>query len=79
MYKPLFGSDLLSIQFTPKYIVEKSLVWKIKGSYDLRLSSETSELPDTICFIGLDDMEIFSHAITAWGFFPRLQLKGLFL
>lgn len=41
---------------TPKYIMEKSLVWKIKGSYDLHFSSETSELPDTNFFIGLDDI-----------------------
>lgn len=45
--------------------MEKSLVWKIKRSYDLCLSSETSELPDTICFIGLDVMEIFTRVITA--------------
>lgn len=55
--------------------MEKSLVWKIKGSNDLPLSSETSELPDTICFIGLDGMEIFSHAITAWVFFPQTAVE----
>lgn len=46
----------------------------------LLLSAEASELSDTICFVGLDDMEMFSRVITVWFFFClRLQLKELLL
>jgi len=48
--------------------MEKSLIWEIRGFNDLPLSAEASELPDTICFIGLDDVEMFGHIITAWIF-----------
>lgn len=49
--------------------MEKSLIWEIKDLMFLRYL-QTSELPDTICFVGLDDMEMFSHVITTWFFLP---------